>query len=246
MWWDMRILRTTDYNDMSRKAANLISAQIMMKPDSVIGLATGETPIGVYKQLTEWYKKGDLDFSNVVTFNLDEYKGLDKNSMDSYYYFMHQHLFQYINIKPENIYIPNGIADDAEEECKRYDEAIVNNQNMDLLLLGIGENGHIAFNEPGEGFETLTHLVKLTNNTRKVNSRLFEEDKKVPEYAYTMGIKNIMQAKKIILIVNGEKKEAIMHRAFKGPITPAIPASILQLHEDVTIVGDETSLRKLK
>jgi glucosamine-6-phosphate deaminase len=241
----MRIIEAQDYKDMSRKAANIISAQMILKPESVIGLATGSTPIGVYDQLTEWYKKGDLDFSKIHTVNLDEYKGLPRTNDQSYYYFMHQHLFDRVNIDPERTNVPNGMEPDAEKECGRYEELIRSLGGVDLQLLGLGHNGHIGFNEPGEAFEKETHCVDLTESTIEANKRFFASADDVPKQAYTMGIKTIMQAKKILIVVNGENKADIVERAFFGPVTPEVPASILQLHNDVTLVGDEAALAKI-
>jgi len=241
----MKIYKAKDYKDMSRKAANIISAQVIMKPNCVLGLATGSTPIGTYDQLVEWYNKGDLDFSEVTTVNLDEYKGLPRTNDQSYYYFMHQHLFDRVNIDPERTNVPNGMEPDAEKECGRYEELIRSLGGVDLQLLGLGHNGHIGFNEPGEAFEKETHCVDLTESTIEANKRFFASADDVPKQAYTMGIKTIMQAKKILIVVNGENKADIVERAFFGPVTPEVPASILQLHNDVTVVGDEAALAKI-
>lgn len=241
----MKIYKAKDYKDMSRKAANIISAQVIMKPNCVLGLATGSTPIGTYDQLVEWYNKGDLDFSEVTTVNLDEYKGLPRTNDQSYYYFMHQHLFDRVNIDQERTNVPNGMEPDAEKECGRYEELIRSLGGVDLQLLGLGHNGHIGFNEPGEAFEKETHCVDLTESTIEANKRFFASADDVPKQAYTMGIKTIMQAKKILIVVNGENKADIVERAFFGPVTPEVPASILQLHNDVTLVGDEAALAKI-
>ena len=241
----MKIYKAKDYKDMSRKAANIISAQVIMKPNCVLGLATGSTPIGTYDQLVEWYNKGDLDFSEVTTVNLDEYKGLPRTNDQSYYYFMHQHLFDRVNIDPERTNVPNGMEPDAEKECGRYEELIRSLGGVDLQLLGLGHNGHIGFNEPGEAFEKETHCVDLTESTIEANKRFFASADDVPRQAYTMGIGTIMRAKKILLIVNGEAKADIVAKAFFGPVTPEVPASILQLHNDVVIVGDKAALSKI-
>ena len=242
----MKIYKAKDYKDMSRKAANIISAQVIMKQNCVLGLATGYTQIGTYDQLVEWYNKGDLDFSEVTTVNLDEYKGLPRTNDQSYYYFMHQHLFDRVNIDPERTNVPNGMEPDAEKECGRYEELIRSLGGVDLQLLGLGHNGHIGFNEPGEAFEKETHCVDLTESTIEANKRFFASADDVPKQAYTMGIKTIMQAKKILIVVNGENKADIVERAFFGPVTPEVPASILQLHNDVTLVGDEEALAKIE
>ena len=241
----MKIIRAKDYNDMSRKAANIISAQVILKPESVLGLATGSSPIGIYEQLIKWYHKGDVDFGACTTFNLDEYRGLTHSNDQSYYYFMHQHLFDRVNIDPERTNVPNGMEPDAEKECGRYEELIRSLGGVDLQLLGLGHNGHIGFNEPGEAFEKETHCVDLTESTIEANKRFFASADDVPKQAYTMGIKTIMQAKKILIVVNGENKADIVERAFFGPVTPEVPASILQLHNDVTLVGDEAALAKI-
>lgn len=241
----MRIITAKNYEDMSRKAANIISAQIIMNPKCVLGLATGSTPMGAYKQLVDWYNKDDLDFSMVRTVNLDEYKGLDANHEQSYRHFMDSHLFSHVNMNPDHVNIPNGIAADSRLECQRYDDVIAGLGGIDLQVLGIGLNGHIAFNEPDIAFEKKTHLVTLTQSTIAANSRLFNDISEVPTSAYTMGIKNIVQAKMILLIVSGEEKADIMYEAFCGPVTPAVPASILQMHNQVIIVGDAAALAKL-
>ena len=241
----MIIYEAKDYKDMSRKAANIISAQIIMKPNCVLGLATGSTPIGTYEQLIEWYHKGDLDFSKVTSVNLDEYRGLEKSNDQSYDYFMHEHLFDKVNIHPENVNLPDGMAEDAEKECKRYEELIRSLGGVDLQLLGLGHNGHIGFNEPGAAFEKETHCVNLTERTIEANKRFFASADDVPKQAFTMGIKTIMQAKKILVIASGEDKAEILKEAFFGPVTPAVPASILQLHNNVIVVGDQAVLSKL-
>ena len=238
----MRIYRATDYKDMSRKAANIISAQVIMKPNCVLGLATGSSPIGTYEQLVEWYKKGDLDFSEVKTANLDEYKGLDRTNDQSYYYFMNDHLFSKVNIDMANVNIPNGMEPDAEKECARYEAKIHSLGGVDLQLLGLGHNGHIGFNEPNSEFDKVTHCVDLTESTIEANKRFFASIDDVPRQAYTMGIKTIMQAKKILIVVSGEDKAEIVKKAFFGPITPEVPASVLQLHNDVTLVGDAAAI----
>ena len=241
----MRIIQGEDYNAMSRMAANIISAQIIMKPKCVLGLATGSTPIGTYKQLIDWYNKGDLDFSEVTTINLDEYKGLSPDNDQSYRYFMNQNLFNHINIDKNNTYVPDGLEPDSEKACSKYNEIIRSNGGVDLQLLGLGNNGHIGFNEPGEAFEKETHCVKLTESTINANARFFEKIEDVPTEAYTMGIKAIMQARKIVVVVNGAQKAQIVKEAFFGPVTPKVPASVLQLHNDVTLVGDKEALSLL-
>lgn len=240
----MKIIKAKDYQDMSRKAANIISAQIIMKPDCVLGLATGSTPIETYDQLIDWYKKGDLDFSQVSSVNLDEYRGLSHTDPQSYYYFMHEHLFKHVNIREEATFVPDGTNPDAEAACAAHEEIIKKLGGIDLQLLGLGNNGHIGFNEPSEAFEKETHCVDLTESTIQANSRFFDSIDQVPTQAYTMGIKSIMMAKKILIVANGEGKADIVARAFWGPVTPDVPASILQMHPNVTVVCDEAALSK--
>ena len=241
----MRIYKAKDYEEMSRKAAGIVSAQIIMKPDCVLGLATGSTPVGLYKQLIEWYRNGDLDFSGVRTVNLDEYKGISRETDQSYYYFMHQNLFDHVNIPAGNTHLPDGMEPDSEKECRRYEELIQSMGSVDLQLLGIGHNGHIGFNEPADAFDKLVHCVNLTQSTIEANKRFFASAEEVPRQAYTMGIQTIMRSKKILIIANGEGKADIVRDAFFGPITPMVPASVLQLHNDVTLVADEAALSKI-
>ena len=241
----MRIYKAKDYKDMSRKAANIISAQVTMKPDCTLGLATGSTPIGTYDQLVEWYEKGDIDFSEVTTVNLDEYKGLPRENDQSYYYFMHEHFFDRVNIDVSHTNLPDGTNPDEDAECARYEELIHSLGGVDLQLLGLGHNGHIGFNEPGKFFEKETHCVQLQESTIEANKRFFASADEVPKKAYTMGIKTIMQAKKILLLVSGADKAEIVKTAFFGPVTPAVPASILQMHSDVTLVVDEAAYSKI-
>lgn len=241
----MKIIKAKDYNDMSRKAANIISAQMIMKPNCVLGLATGSTPIGTYAQLVEWYRKGDLDFSEVTTVNLDEYKGLTRDNDQSYYYFMNDNLFSKVNINPERTFLPDGTEPDSNKACRDYNKVIANVGGVDLQLLGLGHNGHIGFNEPGMVFEAETHCVDLTESTVKANQRFFASIEDVPRQAYTMGIKTIMQAKKILIVVSGSDKAKIVKEAFWGPITPKVQASVLQLHNDVTLVADEAALSEI-
>lgn len=241
----MRIYKAKDYEEMSRKAAGIVSAQIIMKPDCVLGLATGSTPVGLYKQLIEWYRNGDLDFSGIRTVNLDEYKGISRENDQSYYYFMHQNLFDHVNIPAGNTHLPDGMEPDSEKECRRYEELIQSMGSVDLQLLGIGHNGHIGFNEPADAFDKLVHCVNLTQSTIEANKRFFASAEEVPRQAYTMGIQTIMRSKKILIIANGEGKADIVRDAFFGPITPMVPASVLQLHNDVTLVADEAALSKI-
>ncbi len=235
----MKFITVQNYEQMSRQAANIISAQVIMKPQSVLGLATGSSPLGTYRQLIEWYKKGDLDFSSVTSVNLDEYIGLDGSHDQSYRYFMQTNFFHHINIRRENTFVPNGCAEDLEKEGADYDARIESFGGIDLQLLGIGLDGHIGFNEPAPIFEKATHVVDLHESTIKANARFFEKESDVPRKAITMGMGAIMQAKKVLLIANGKAKKDIVERAFFGPITPEVPASILQLHPDLTVVFSE-------
>ncbi len=238
----MRLIRAKDYQDASRKVANIISAQVILKPDCVLGLATGSSPIGAYQQLIKWCVKGDVDFSQTKTVNLDEYVGLATDHDQSYSYFMHQNFFDHINIDPANTNLPNGLELDAAKECARYDKVIAGLGGVDLQLLGIGANGHIGFNEPAEQFSTGTNRVDLTASTITANSRFFENEGMVPRQAYTMGMLAIMQAKRIVMIATGANKAQAVYDAFCGPVTPHMPASILQLHPDFVLVADEEAL----
>lgn len=238
----MRVYCAKDYNHASRVAANIISAQVIMKPDCVLVLATGSTPIGTYEELIRRYEQGDLDFSKVHSINLDEYRGLSPENDQSYRYFMNTHLFDKINIDKKNTYVPDGLEPDKEKACRDYEEIIRVHGGVDLQVLGLGHNGHIGFNEPGSVFEKETHCVTLSETTREANARFFSSMDEVPTEAYTMGIGSIMQAKKIIVIVTGEGKREIVKKAFQGPITPDVQASVLQLHNDVILVGDEAAL----
>ena len=234
-----------DYEAMSRIAANIISAQIIMKPDCVLGLATGSSPEGTYAQLVEWYKKGDLDFSQVTSVNLDEYRGLSGDNDQSYRYFMNTHLFDHVNIDKSRTFVPNGLEPDSEKACREYDAVVEATGGVDLQLLGIGHNGHIGFNEPAKEFCKNTQCVDLTESTIEANKRFFEKEEDVPRQAYTMGIGTIMRAKKILLIVSGEDKAEAVAKSFFGPVTPEVPASILQFHPDVTVVADEAAFSKV-
>lgn len=238
----MRIVRATDYQDMSRKAANVISAQVILKPDSVLGLATGTTPIGAYKQLAVWNHKGDCDFAEVSTYNLDEYRGLTHEDPQSYHYFMRENFFDHINIDLGNTHVPDGANPNAEEACAEYDRLVAKAGYPDLQLLGLGQNGHIGFNEPDECFSKGTHMVNLTESTIKANSRLFEREEDVPRQAYTMGVQTIMYARMILMIASGENKAQAVHDMIYGPVTPACPASILQLHHHCIVIADEAAL----
>ena len=241
----MRIYIGKNYDEMSRIAANILSAQVAMKPDCVLGLATGSTPIGTYKVLIERCANGDLDFSQVKSINLDEYVGLSGEHDQSYRYFMNNNLFNHINIDKANTNVPNGLAEDVDAECQRYNDVINTLGPIDIQVLGMGHNGHIGFNEPCDYFPLGTHDVDLTESTISANARFFASMEDVPKKAITMGIQAIMNARKILVVVNGEGKADIVAKAFTGPVTPQVPASILQLHPNVVLVGDKAALSKL-
>ncbi len=240
----MKIYKVRDYEEMSRKAAAVIAAQIIAKPDSVLGLATGSTPIGTYKNLVAAYNAGDLDFSQIKSANLDEYRGLTKDNDQSYYYFMNHNLFQHVNIDPANTNIPDGTNIDAAAECARYEKVIEDLGGVDLQLLGLGHDGHIGFNEPCDHFEQTTHCVDLTEMTIEANKRFFASIDDVPRQAYTMGCGTIMKAKKILILVSGADKADILYQVVNGPVTPQVPASILQFHPDVILIADEAAMSK--
>ena len=241
----MRIIEAKDYADMSRKAAHILAAQVTLKPESVLGLATGSTPIGTYDCLAEWCKSGDLDFSKAATVNLDEYRGISRDNEQSYYYFMHDNLFSKVNIDLKRTFLPDGMEPDSAKACQDYDRVIAETGGVDLQLLGLGHNGHIGFNEPGPIFKAQTHCVKLAESTIKANRRFFASEEEVPKEAYTMGIKTIMQAKKILVVVSGADKAPILKKVIYGEIAPDVQASVLQLHGDVTVVADEAALSEI-
>lgn len=241
----MKIIRAKDYQDMSRKAANIISAQVIMKPNCVLGLATGGTPVGTYAQLVDWYNKGDLDFSEVTTVNLDEYRGLPKEHPQSYWYFMNENLFSKVNIDPAKTNLPDGTNLDTAAECARYNGIIHKLGGIDLQLLGIGPNGHIGFNEPGTPWDAVTHIVPLTDATRQANKRFFNSIDEVPEKAVSMGIKTVMQSRRIILMAFGKNKAQAVKGMIEGRIDNSVPASILQLHPDCTVYIDDDAASML-
>lgn len=234
----MRIIKKNTYADASRACALLIASQMIVKPDSVLGLATGSTPIGTYENLVAMYEAGDIDFSTIKTANLDEYKGLSPENDQSYRYFMNDHLFSHVNIDMNNTNVPNGLEPDSKKACEDYEKIIEELGGVDLQLLGLGPNGHIGFNEPCDEFVKKTHCVDLTESTISANARFFTSMDEVPKQAYTMGIETIMRAKKIVLIATGANKAETVKKSFFGPVTPEVPASILQLHPDCTIVLD--------
>lgn len=240
----MKIYKVKDYAALSRKAANIIAAQVITKPDCVLGLATGSSPIGTYDSLVAMYENGDLDFSDVTTVNLDEYKGLDASNDQSYRYFMNQHLFSRINVPMERTFVPDGTEPDSAKACAAYNETLHKVGAADLQLLGLGHDGHIGFNEPADFFADETHCVDLTEVTIQANKRFFASEADVPRQAYTMGVGTIMRAKTVLVIVSGEDKAEILNQVINGPVTPQVPASILQFHPNAIIVADEAALSK--
>ncbi|ACD24826.1 glucosamine-6-phosphate deaminase [Clostridium botulinum] len=235
----MKILVCENYDKLSEKAAQIIMSQITLKSNSILGLATGSTPIGMYKKLVEMYENKMIDFSDVKTFNLDEYQNLPISNDQSYHYFMDDNLFNYINVKRENIYIPNGMANDIENECIKYDNLIKEAGGIDIQVLGIGNNAHIGFNEPTVNFEKKTYVVELEESTKIANARFFNSLDEVPSKAITMGIGSIFESKKIMLLATGENKAKAIYDTIYGKVTPEVPASILQFHDDLIVILDK-------
>lgn len=242
----MELIVVKNYEEISKKAASIISSQVIVKPNSVLGLATGDTPLGMYNELIKKYKENEVDFSKVKTFNLDEYYGLERDNIQSYYFYMVNNFFKFINIDNNNINIPNGTSNDIEEDCLNYERKIKEAGGIDIQVLGIGVNGHIGFNEPDVNFEAQTHLVNLDDKTIKSNARFFNSIDEVPKKAISMGIKTILQSKKIILLASGESKADAVYNTVKGKISPKVPSSILQLHQNVTIILDESAAKLLQ
>ena len=236
----MNVIIAKSYDEMSKKAFEIMKATIKEKKNATLGLATGSTPIGLYEEMIADHKACGTSYAEVSTFNLDEYVGLDYSSDQSYVYFMREHLFDHIDIKLENTNIENGKAADPAAECARYNALLAEN-TVDLQILGIGSNGHIAFNEPGTPFDSVTHVVDLSETTIKDNSRLFNSIDEVPKQAFTMGLSNIMMAKKIVVLANGANKAKAVYGMVHGEITEDIPASILQNHSDCTLICDEAA-----
>lgn len=235
----MRVIITDSYEQMGFEAAKLVAGQIYLKPNSVLGLTTGSTPLAMYERLLALHKTDGLDFSEVTTFNLDEYIGLSADNPHSYYYYMQENFFKHININQENIYIPNGMTNDVTAEGIHYEQLIASKGGIDLQVLGIGQNAHIGFNEPDVRFIADTHMVELNEETILANSRFFNNIDEVPRCAISMGIKTIMMANRILLLANGRNKAKAIYKALCGDITPQAPASILQLHRDVVVIIDK-------
>ena len=239
----MKLIVVNNYEELSKVAAKEFSKVIKEKENAVLGLATGGTPVGMYKELIKMYEKKELNFSKITTVNLDEYIGLNPEHNQSYRYFMNNNLFNHINIDKSNTFVPNGLAEDLEAQCKEYDQKIVELGGIDIQLLGVGNNGHIAFNEPNSELSSGTHIISLTDNTIEANARFFDNIDDVPRKAITMGVGGIMKAKKIILIASGESKAEAIKGIFSGKLTTANPATMLQMHRDVTIIVDEAAAK---
>lgn len=243
----MKFVFKKDYDQVSKEAAGIFSEIIKNNPEAVLGLATGSTPIGLYKELIEANQAGVLDFSKIKTFNLDEYLGLGANHEGSYCYFMEQNLFNHINIDKDNYKVPSGLAEDYELYCKQYETMVDEAGGMDILLLGVGENGHIGFNEPDKALSSKTHVVDLTEDTIQANSRFFDSVEEVPRRAVTMGMGTILKAKKIVVLITGEKKAEVMDRLLNDEsLDPQFPISFLRGHRDVTVIADEAACEKIK
>ncbi|MCF7931257.1 MAG: glucosamine-6-phosphate deaminase [Acholeplasmataceae bacterium] len=240
----MKVIICKNYDEIARKATSMVIQEIKKNPQLNIGLATGSSPLGLYKNLIDAYKNNEISFSGVTSYNLDEYIGIDRSHPQSYYRFMFENLFKHIDIKPENIHLPNNDLTQIDHIANDYNQ-ILHENPLDLQILGIGSNGHIGFNEPGTPLESETFIVTLDEQTRKDNSRFFKSIEEVPQYAITMGIKNIMYSKKIILIASGKEKAKAIHKMITGKITKEFPASILQLHPDCTIILDHESASQL-
>ena len=239
----LKIIVCENYEEMSRQAAKIVSSQLVVKPDSILGLATGSTPIGLYQNLIEMNQKGEIDFSQVKTINLDEYVGLAPDHDQSYRYFMNTNLFDHVDIDKKNTHLPSGLAKDPKAECMRYDSVVAAMGGIDIQVLGIGNNGHIGFNEPADYFSNGTGLIDLTDSTIEANSRFFASKDEVPTQALSMGVGQIMAADKIVLLAMGKGKAEILYKALFGPVTPSVPASILQFFKgEVVVCADAEAL----
>ena len=240
----MRVIVCKSYDELSKEGAKLFASQMILKPNSVLGLATGSTPIGLYKNLIEMNKAGEIDFSDITSFNLDEYYPLSPENDQSYRYFMNENLFNHVNIDKARTFVPNGLSENPEEEGANYDSMIDNAGGVDIQLLGIGQNGHIGFNEPDENLVSGTHLTDLTENTIQANSRFFNSIDEVPTKAITMGMASIMKAKKIVLLASGANKNTVVRALLDDKITTNVPATLLKLHPDVVLICDEEAYGK--
>lgn len=238
----MRVIKCKNYDEVSEAAARIVAAQVTMKPDCILGLPTGSTPLGMYSRLIQMNKENKLDFSKIKTFNLDEYFPISKDNNQSYHYFMFENFFNHININKENVNIPNGETDNPEGECVRYEEAIGVAGGIDLQVLGIGQNGHIGFNEPDDYLESATHITSLTQNTIEANSRFFDSMDDVPKKALTTGMGTILKSRKIIILASGKVKAEAVRSLLSGKITTQNPSTMLNLHSDVTLIADEDAL----
>ena len=241
----MNVVIVKNYHELSVQATQLVADQVANKKNTVLGLASGQTPIGMYQELINMFKRGKIDFSEVVTFNLDEYYGLAPEHPQSYYYYMWNTLFKHINIKKENIYLLNGMPENIKQECNQYEYLIQKNGGIDLQILGIGDNGHLGFNEPAIGLNSKTHLVNLSEETIQANSHYFNNIQEIPKQAITMGIGTIMKAKKIVLLASGRKKSHTIEKTINGPVSTEVPATILQLHPDVKLLIDKEAASQL-
>ena len=242
----MKVFIRNDYDEVSELAAQMVARTMNSKPDAVLGLATGSTPLGLYKELVTMHKSGALDFSQTTSFNLDEYVGLGRDDPQSYHHFMHENLFQHINISPQNIYIPSGTTDNYEAFCQWYENQIIKCGGIDLQILGVGTDGHIAFNEPSSSLGSRTRIKTLAKQTIADNARFFDRPEDVPIYAITMGVGTILEARKLLLIATGESKADAVAATVEGPVTSMITASALQLHQDATVILDRAAASKLQ
>lgn len=242
----MKVIVCENYEELSNQAAKIVSSQLIVKPNSILGLATGSTPIGLYQNLIDMNKKGEIDFSEVKTYNLDEYYPIKKSNDQSYDYFMNEQLFSHINIDKNNTHLPNGEAEDPVKECERYEKMLDAIGGVDLQILGIGQNGHIAFNEPDENLIAVTHLTGLTQSTIEANSRFFASADEVPKQALTMGMGSILKAKKIVILANGANKSKAVAELLNGNITTSNPATMLKVHPDVTLICDKEAFSAVK
>lgn len=241
----MNVMKVKDFDELSDRACEIIVKRLKEIKDPVLGLATGSTPAGLYTRLIKKYRENKLSFEDVTTFNLDEYIGLEKDHPSSYHYYMEKMLFRHVDLSPDRTFLPNGLAPDLEKECQRFERLIQTENNIDVQLLGMGVNGHIGFNEPGTPFHSRTDVVQLTESTIQVNGRFFESKEEVPETAITMGLQTIMDSKEIILLVSGSHKAAALKGAIYGEVTEDLPASVLQLHDNITIIADEAAFRNM-